>query len=67
MASLRQIEVWRKRAEECRTIAEGFHTEETRKTLVKLAIDYDNMAFQCEAKLKKEQSNEAKVQRRNEF
>jgi hypothetical protein len=39
---------WRNRAEECRTIAEGFHDPGCRRQMTDLAGTYDRMAKNCD-------------------
>lgn len=39
---------WRARAEECRALAELFIQPETRRKMLALAADYDNMADRAE-------------------
>ena len=38
--------IFRDKAEECRTMAELFHSEKTREHLLKVAADYESMADQ---------------------
>jgi len=39
---------YRQRAEECRTLADMFHDEETRRKMLDVATDYDRMAANAE-------------------
>ena len=43
-ASFRDANHYRSRAEECRTIAERFLDDDTRKKMLKVATDYERMA-----------------------
>ena len=51
-------QIFRERAEECRTMAESFHSEETREHLLKVAADYESMAEQ-EARFELEDAHHA--------
>ena len=39
-----QVRNWRERAEQCRALADGFHTEAARKNMLTVADEYDRMA-----------------------
>ena len=41
-------QIFRDRAEECRSIAELFRSEKTREHLLKVAADYENIADQAD-------------------
>ena len=46
-------EYWRSRAEEARTLADGFTNPETKRVLYRVAESYDQLAEQAEERAKK--------------
>lgn len=44
-------EHWKQRAEEARTLAEEMSDETSRRTMLRIAVDYDNLALRAAIRL----------------
>ena len=48
---------WRARAEEARTLADQMHDDKSRKTMLRIAADYERLAKHADARAKGDRSH----------